>query len=517
MVKYRPTTGVWRRLVLGLLLLSGAIEQVAAGQGLVFRIEHDGHPDSYLVGTMHSEDPRVTALMTQLTPLIAQVDLVAVEMVPDVVTMLAVGAASLLPAGQDLRALLGMERFARLAVVAKDRGIPLAALERLKELMDAGITEIPVLDIDNITVGPYMRNTMATDKNMNRDTALMDIYRVMRPGEPPTVEAATTLFDSLFFWRSLLSDSLIKLLAAACFLLAGLLVAVGERGHVLRSEDGATWEQAEVVPTQVTLTTVESRGGRLWAAGHDAVIITSGDNGQTWTLEYHDSERQQAVMDLYFTDEFNGVAIGSYSLYLRTSDGGRTWEDVTIDEEGGYHLNAMVRFEDGRRLIAGDDVRHELSVVDDSGEVADLQARFAALGDTWQKMEERMSALREVADSEALLAAVPPPESSSSPNTSSMARWVSSVGLTDWRKNCLRVMPNRPQTASKGKNRVRVGKIRFLIRRVMARKIRPNSEGWIWMMPSAPSWTASKTSSFKSTRKCAPTKKPCTPRPRCCC
>ena len=69
----------------------------------------------------------------------------------------------------------------------------------LKELIDAGVKEIPVLDIDNVTVGPYMRNTMATDKNMNRDSALMDIYRVMRPGEPPTVEAASALFDTLFF------------------------------------------------------------------------------------------------------------------------------------------------------------------------------------------------------------------------------------------------------------------------------------------------------------------------------
>jgi DNA-directed RNA polymerase subunit beta len=69
----------------------------------------------------------------------------------------------------------------------------------VKELVDAGITEIPVLDIDNINVGPYMRNTMAADKNMNRDTALMDIYRVMRPGEPPTVEAASALFGTLFF------------------------------------------------------------------------------------------------------------------------------------------------------------------------------------------------------------------------------------------------------------------------------------------------------------------------------
>jgi DNA-directed RNA polymerase subunit beta len=69
----------------------------------------------------------------------------------------------------------------------------------VKDLMDAGMTTIPVLDIDNVNVGPYIRNTMASDKNMSRETALMDIYRVMRPGEPPTVEAASALFDTLFF------------------------------------------------------------------------------------------------------------------------------------------------------------------------------------------------------------------------------------------------------------------------------------------------------------------------------
>jgi len=69
----------------------------------------------------------------------------------------------------------------------------------LKTLLDNGITEIPVLDIDGINVGPYIRNTMHADKNLNRDTALLDIYRVMRPGEPPTLDAAATLFDALFF------------------------------------------------------------------------------------------------------------------------------------------------------------------------------------------------------------------------------------------------------------------------------------------------------------------------------
>ena len=69
----------------------------------------------------------------------------------------------------------------------------------LQELLEAGIVKIPTLDIDNINVGPYIRNTMSIDKNMGRDTALMDIYRVMRPGEPPTVDAASALFDTLFF------------------------------------------------------------------------------------------------------------------------------------------------------------------------------------------------------------------------------------------------------------------------------------------------------------------------------
>ena len=69
----------------------------------------------------------------------------------------------------------------------------------LKVLLDNGIEDIPILDIDHVNVGPYIRNTMAADKNLTREGALMDIYRVMRPGEPPTVEAASALFDSLFF------------------------------------------------------------------------------------------------------------------------------------------------------------------------------------------------------------------------------------------------------------------------------------------------------------------------------
>jgi DNA-directed RNA polymerase subunit beta len=69
----------------------------------------------------------------------------------------------------------------------------------VQALLDAGIGEIPTLDIDNIAVGPWIRNTMAADKSVTREQALLEIYRVMRPGEPPTVEAAETMFQSLFF------------------------------------------------------------------------------------------------------------------------------------------------------------------------------------------------------------------------------------------------------------------------------------------------------------------------------
>ena len=62
-----------------------------------------------------------------------------------------------------------------------------------------GFTTIDVLDIDHVTVGAYMRNTLRVDKNAVREDALFDIYRVMRPGEPPTVEAAETMFQGLFF------------------------------------------------------------------------------------------------------------------------------------------------------------------------------------------------------------------------------------------------------------------------------------------------------------------------------
>ncbi|MEP5975667.1 MAG: DNA-directed RNA polymerase subunit beta [Nitratireductor sp.] len=69
----------------------------------------------------------------------------------------------------------------------------------LKVLDEAGVQEVQVLDVDHVNIGAYIRNTLAVDKNEGRQDALFDIYRVMRPGEPPTLETAEAMFNSLFF------------------------------------------------------------------------------------------------------------------------------------------------------------------------------------------------------------------------------------------------------------------------------------------------------------------------------
>jgi DNA-directed RNA polymerase subunit beta len=71
--------------------------------------------------------------------------------------------------------------------------------DSLGALLEAGYTEITTLDIDLVNKGPFVRNTLKADKSSDRISALEEIYRVMRPGEPPTPETAGALFDSLFF------------------------------------------------------------------------------------------------------------------------------------------------------------------------------------------------------------------------------------------------------------------------------------------------------------------------------
>jgi DNA-directed RNA polymerase subunit beta len=110
------------------------------------------------------------------------------------------GLAEVLVTDEDL-----IGRYVAVDLVNEETGEVLAEAgdeiteENIEPIKEAGVSEVPTLAIDHINIGPYIRNTLAADKNTCRAEALTDIYRVMRPGEPPTPETAETLFRGLFF------------------------------------------------------------------------------------------------------------------------------------------------------------------------------------------------------------------------------------------------------------------------------------------------------------------------------
>jgi photosystem II stability/assembly factor-like uncharacterized protein len=136
------------------------------------------------------------------------------------------------------------------------------------------------------------------------------------------------------------------------------LVAVGERGHVLLSDDkGATWRQAKSVPTRVMLTAVFFADAEYgWAVGHDETILNTVDGGETWTRSHFAPEAQQPLLDLWFANRVSGIAVGAFGAYFTTNDGGRHWASAKfapppapgaqplVDGERppDYHLNRIV-------------------------------------------------------------------------------------------------------------------------------------------------------------------------------
>ncbi len=111
------------------------------------------------------------------------------------------------------------------------------------------------------------------------------------------------------------------------------LVAVGERGHVLYSDDeGGTWTQAKAVPTSAMLTGVHFSDARLgWAVGHDEVILRTEDGGVSWKKVHYAPEAQQPLLDIWFDNGRRGIAIGAYGSYYASDDGGLTWSRRTFE------------------------------------------------------------------------------------------------------------------------------------------------------------------------------------------
>jgi photosystem II stability/assembly factor-like uncharacterized protein len=159
------------------------------------------------------------------------------------------------------------------------------------------------------------------------------------------------------------------------------LVAVGERGIVLLSDDnGATWRQART-PVQVSLAAVQFVTPELgWAVGHLGVVLHTADGGQSWQKQFDglqaaDSMARAATtpaavraaaqlqadgpdkpfLDLYFADASNGYIVGAYNLLFRTTDGGRSWQpwQEHVPNPKNLHLYGM-RAGGGALYLAGE-------------------------------------------------------------------------------------------------------------------------------------------------------------------
>jgi photosystem II stability/assembly factor-like uncharacterized protein len=148
-------------------------------------------------------------------------------------------------------------------------------------------------------------------------------------------------------------------LAAKSLLLDGaargaVVVAVGERGHILVSRDeGATWSQSDV-PTRALLTGVWMHDERLgWAVGHDETILRTRDGGATWELVRSEPGAERPLLDVWFRDAENGIAVGAYGAFLVTGDGGSTWTERPIGDDD-FHLNQIAAVAGGPLYLAAE-------------------------------------------------------------------------------------------------------------------------------------------------------------------
>ena len=133
----------------------------------------------------------------------------------------------------------------------------------------------------------------------------------------------------------------------------GRWVAVGERGHVLRSDArAAAWTQIEV-PTRSMLTAAVAVDRLIWAVGHDAVILHTTDGGETWHMQHWDPELEQPLFDIWAESADHAIAVGAYGLLLETADGGKTWDQRTLDEKEP-HLYQFAEAGDGALYLAGE-------------------------------------------------------------------------------------------------------------------------------------------------------------------
>jgi photosystem II stability/assembly factor-like uncharacterized protein len=120
------------------------------------------------------------------------------------------------------------------------------------------------------------------------------------------------------------------------------VVAVGDYGIVILSDDGKAYRQASKVPTRTVLTSVyflDDKNG--WAADHDGTVLATHDGGDTWQLLREEPGKERALMSVWFENAQHGLAVGQFGLVLETDDAGKTWQErhlVSDAEQGEKHL-----------------------------------------------------------------------------------------------------------------------------------------------------------------------------------
>lgn len=124
------------------------------------------------------------------------------------------------------------------------------------------------------------------------------------------------------------------------------LVAVGERGHILYSDDqGTSWTQAKVAVRSQLNAVYFFDDKRGWAVGEDSVILHTSDGGESWAKQFdaRDAEMKGPLLDLFFISANEGFAIGVFNKLYRTTDGGQSWENWQehADNLDEWHLFAM--------------------------------------------------------------------------------------------------------------------------------------------------------------------------------
>lgn len=190
----------------------------------------------------------------------------------------------------------------------------------------------------------------------------------------PALLGCLALAISLSFAATERASSLVAPLAVESLLLDGAaagdtIIAVGERGHLLKSTDqGLNWRQV-VVPTESTLTAVALHdSGQGFAVGHDAVVLRTRDHGESWSLVYFAPEQEQPLLDVHLHSPQRIVAIGAYGLYLESLDAGESWiahqlkvvDPGPSDNGGGeglydeLHLNRLAVSDTGKWYIAAE-------------------------------------------------------------------------------------------------------------------------------------------------------------------